>query len=142
MHEIYGLGLGTALLRGLALEHDVLLLHTLFAVAARSQFRHMATPGGFRMSVAITNSGSLGWVTAVDPETQALWPPMRSHPWNWPIQIAHLLGAGGFDDPAVDSALFVLGVHRRMVGRRCGKQFRRSAKKTERPAVKMHRRCR
>jgi alkylated DNA repair protein (DNA oxidative demethylase) len=76
MHEIYGLGLGTALLRGLALEHDVLLLDTLFAVAARSQFRHMVTPGGFRMSVAITNSGSLRWVTAVDPETQALWPPM------------------------------------------------------------------
>jgi alkylated DNA repair protein (DNA oxidative demethylase) len=44
----------------------------------------MVTPGGFRMSVAMTNCGSLGWVTdrkgyrydSVDPETQAPWPPM------------------------------------------------------------------
>jgi alkylated DNA repair protein (DNA oxidative demethylase) len=78
------LGPGTAILRGFALEREALLLDALFAVAARSHFRHMVTPGGFRMSVAMTNCGSLGWVTdrkgyrydSVDPETQALWPPM------------------------------------------------------------------
>lgn len=75
---------GTAILRGFALERGALLLDSLFAVAARSHFRHMVTPGGFRMSVAMTNCGSLGWVTdrkgyrydSVDPETQARWPPM------------------------------------------------------------------
>ncbi len=44
----------------------------------------MVTPGGFRMSVAMTNCGALGWVTdrkgyrydAIDPETQRPWPPM------------------------------------------------------------------
>src|SRR5260370_35142222 len=78
------LGPGTAILRGYALEREVQLLDALFSVAARSHFRHMVTPGGFRMSVAMTNCGSLGWVTdrkgyrydSVDPETQALWPPM------------------------------------------------------------------
>ena len=78
------LGLGTAILRGFALEREVLLLDALRAIAARSPFRHMVTPGGFRMSVAMTNCGSLGWVTdrkgyrydSVDPETLAPWPPM------------------------------------------------------------------
>jgi DNA oxidative demethylase len=44
----------------------------------------MITPGGYRMSVAMTNCGSLGWVTektgyrydAIDPLTQRPWPPM------------------------------------------------------------------
>lgn len=75
---------GTAILHGFALEREALLLDALFAVAAGSPFRHMVTPGGFRMSVAMTNCGSLGWVTdrkgyrydSVDPETQTLWPPM------------------------------------------------------------------
>jgi alkylated DNA repair protein (DNA oxidative demethylase) len=78
------LGPGTAILRGFALERETTLLEALYAVSAKSLFRHMVTPGGFRMSVAMTNCGSLGWVTdrkgyrydSVDPETQALWPPM------------------------------------------------------------------
>ena len=78
------LGPGTAILRGFALESGAPLLDSLFAVAARSHFRHMVTPGGLRMSVAMTNCGPLGWITdrkgyrydAVDPETRSAWPPM------------------------------------------------------------------
>jgi alkylated DNA repair protein (DNA oxidative demethylase) len=78
------LGPGTAILRGLALNWDELVMDALFSVAAKSPFRHMVTPGGFRMSVAMTNCGSLGWVTdrnryryvTVDPETGSLWPEM------------------------------------------------------------------
>src|SRR5260370_37890607 len=78
------LGPGTAILRGFALERESLLLDALFAVAARSPFRHMVTPGGFRMSVAMTNCGSLGWVTdrkgyrydEIDPESGVRWPAM------------------------------------------------------------------
>jgi DNA oxidative demethylase len=81
---IDSLGPGTAVLRGFALEGEAMLLDALFAVAAQSHFRHMVTPGGFRMSVAMTNCGSLGWVTdrrgyrydAIDPETHASWPAM------------------------------------------------------------------
>jgi alkylated DNA repair protein (DNA oxidative demethylase) len=78
------LGPGTAILRGFALEREAKILEALFAVAAKSQFRHMVTPGGFRMSVAMTNCGSLGWITdrkgyrydSFDPETQTKWPSM------------------------------------------------------------------
>jgi alkylated DNA repair protein (DNA oxidative demethylase) len=78
------LGPGTAILRGLALPSETAILEALFAVAATSPFRHMITPGGFRMSVAMTNCGPLGWVTdkrgyrysPIDPETQKPWPPL------------------------------------------------------------------
>ena len=44
----------------------------------------METPGGHRMSVAMTNCGELGWVSErsgyryarTDPETGSVWPPM------------------------------------------------------------------
>ena len=53
-------------------------------VANAAPFRHMSTPGGFRMSVAMTNCGPLGWVTdrqgyrysSIDPESGRGWPPM------------------------------------------------------------------
>jgi DNA oxidative demethylase len=75
---------GAAILRGFALPREAELLTALNSVSAQSPFRHMVTPGGFRMSVAMTNCGALGWVTdrkgyrydAIDPETQRPWPPM------------------------------------------------------------------
>ncbi len=75
---------GAAILRGFALPREAELLAALHSVSAQSPFRHMVTPGGFRMSVAMTNCGALGWVTdrkgyrydAIDPETQRPWPPM------------------------------------------------------------------
>jgi len=78
------LGPGTAILRGLARDRETEIMDALFSIAACSQFRHMVTPGGFRMSVAMTNCGSLGWVTdrkgyrydSVDPETDTPWPAM------------------------------------------------------------------
>ncbi|NYF80609.1 DNA oxidative demethylase AlkB [Granulicella arctica] len=77
-------GPGTAVLRGYARDREAAIMDALFAVAAKSHFRHMVTPGGFRMSVAMTNCGSFGWVTdrkgyrytAVDPETNGIWPAM------------------------------------------------------------------
>ena len=75
---------GAVLLRGFALPAQTELLADLEGVIAKAPFRHMVTPGGFRMSVAMTNCGSLGWVTdrtgyrydAVDPESGKEWPPM------------------------------------------------------------------
>jgi DNA oxidative demethylase len=58
------LGLGTAILRGFARVDEASTMEALFAVAAKSPFRHMVTPGGFRMSVAMTNCGALGWCHA------------------------------------------------------------------------------
>ena len=78
------LGAGTAFLAGFALEAEDELLDSLRCVTERSPFRNMVTPGGFRMSVAMTNCGEFGWVTdrsgyrygAVDPEMNRPWPRM------------------------------------------------------------------
>ncbi|MDQ2776850.1 MAG: DNA oxidative demethylase AlkB [Acidobacteriota bacterium] len=78
------LGPGTAVLQGFALPSDAELIAAIEDVSGRSPFRHMITPGGLRMSVAMTNCGSLGWVSdktgyrydAIDPENGNPWPPM------------------------------------------------------------------
>jgi alkylated DNA repair protein (DNA oxidative demethylase) len=71
-------------LRGFALAYELPLAAAVRSVAAAAPFRHMITPGGFRMSVAMTNCGPLGWVSStagyryapLDPESGAPWPEM------------------------------------------------------------------
>jgi alkylated DNA repair protein (DNA oxidative demethylase) len=78
------LGPDTAILEGFASQYEVSLLSALLEIAEQSPFRNMTTPSGFRMSVAMTNCGDLGWVTdrsgyhydSIDRETKARWPPM------------------------------------------------------------------
>jgi DNA oxidative demethylase len=75
---------GAVLLRGFAQGNEAAVLAGLRDVTRKAPFRHMVTPGGHRMSVAMTNCGALGWVTdktgyrydAVDPESGERWPPM------------------------------------------------------------------
>jgi DNA oxidative demethylase len=75
---------GAAVLRGFALPAMPDLLTALDAVIASAPLRHMITPGGFRMSVAMTNCGALGWVSdrrgyrysAIDPLSGTPWPAM------------------------------------------------------------------
>ena len=53
-------------------------------LARAAPFRRQVTPGGKRMSVAMTNFGALGWITDAagyryeprDPETGDTWPPI------------------------------------------------------------------
>lgn len=75
---------GAMLLRGAALPFETDILIAIQAITAVSPFRHMVTPGGFVMSVAMTNCGAAGWVTdrsgyrydALDPESGKPWPAM------------------------------------------------------------------
>src|SRR5271154_3783884 len=75
---------GAVILRYFAVPYEAALLAALNHVTAKAPFRHMLTPGGFRMSVAMTNCGSLGWVTdragyrydGADPENGQPWPAM------------------------------------------------------------------
>jgi alkylated DNA repair protein (DNA oxidative demethylase) len=75
---------GAFLLRGFAAEEAPALLAGIERIAVAAPFRHLITPGGFRMSVAMTNCGGLGWVSdrrgyrydPVDPETGRNWPAM------------------------------------------------------------------
>ncbi len=76
------LGPGAFVLRGFATAAEAALLAALRGVIAQAPFRHMVTPGGARMSVAMTNCGSFGWLAdqtgyrydAVDPESGRNWP--------------------------------------------------------------------
>lgn len=78
------LGAGALLLRGFALMEEAVLLPAIDMVVAQAPFRHLVTPGGFRMSVGMTNAGSLGWVSdrrgyrydPVDPLSSRPWPAM------------------------------------------------------------------
>ncbi|MGH8436014.1 MAG: alpha-ketoglutarate-dependent dioxygenase AlkB, partial [Pseudomonas sp.] len=54
---------GAVLLRGFAVAAEHELLAALAEVIAQAPFRHMLTPGGFRMSVGMSNCGDLGWIT-------------------------------------------------------------------------------
>jgi len=75
---------GATLLRGFARPYEADLLPALRAIIRQSPFRHLITPGGHRMSVAMTNSGNAGWVSdrsgyrydAIDPDTGQRWPDM------------------------------------------------------------------
>ncbi|EER58787.1 DNA-N1-methyladenine dioxygenase [Acidovorax delafieldii 2AN] len=60
------------------------MVHAVHGVAAQAPFRRLVTPGGLRMSVAMTNCGRLGWVSdrsgyrydPIDPESGQAWPAM------------------------------------------------------------------
>ena len=75
---------GAVLLRAFARAADVALLQALEVVTSQAPFRHLVTPGGHTMSVAMTNCGKLGWVSdrsgyrysAVDPLSGKNWPAM------------------------------------------------------------------
>lgn len=75
---------GAVILRGYALKDQTAILAGVDTVISQSPFRHMITPGGFKMSVAMTNCGSYGWVTdhtgyrydSIDPISLSPWPAM------------------------------------------------------------------
>ena len=101
---------GAVLLRGFAkpVEHD--LIAALQAITAQAPFRHMFTPGGHQMSVAMTNCGSAGWVTdrsgyrydRVDPVSGQPWPAM---PQVF-LELAERAAAdGGFEKFSPDACL-------------------------------------
>lgn len=75
---------GAVVLRGFALARAQALFDTVAAVVAQAPFRHMVTPGGQRMSVAMTGCGDCCWISDrrgyryddVDPDSGRPWPAM------------------------------------------------------------------
>ncbi|MGI4745859.1 MAG: DNA oxidative demethylase AlkB [Janthinobacterium lividum] len=108
--EAVGLAPDAWLLPGFAGTEAQALLADLLAVAEESPFRHLVTPGGATMSVAMTNCGGLGWISdrrgyryePVDPLTSRSWPTM-------PDRFLHLArrasDAAGFPGFAPDACL-------------------------------------
>lgn len=75
---------GAMVLRRFASTQESVLLDAVHRIASAAPFRCMVTPGGRRMSVAMTNCGEVGWVTdlrgyrydPIDPESRRAWPAM------------------------------------------------------------------
>jgi alkylated DNA repair protein (DNA oxidative demethylase) len=107
-HGAVSLGPGISLLRAFA--DSKRLMPLIQHLAAESSFRHLVTPGGQTMSVAMTNCGPLGWVSdrsgyrydARDPLTGRAWAPMPAEF----LELARSAAAlGGFPDFAPDACL-------------------------------------
>lgn len=101
---------GAVLLRGFARDIAPALLACVAEISRVAPFRHLVTPGGYTMSVAMTNCGRVGWVSDErgyryaphDPQTGLLWPQM-------PVLFSDLARraaeAAGFNGFAPDAAL-------------------------------------
>ena len=95
---------GAVLLRGFARDGDQALLQAFNEVTANAPLRHLVTPGGYTMSVAMTNCGALGWVSdrhgyryqAHDPLSGAPWPAMPVAWHELAVRAAAEAGYAGF----------------------------------------------
>jgi alkylated DNA repair protein (DNA oxidative demethylase) len=93
---------GAAILRGFALPAADALMQGVDAVIACAPLRHLVTPGGQTMSVAMSNCGPLGWVSdrrgyryaAIDPLSNQPWPAM---PAGFVTLAASAAAEAGFD---------------------------------------------
>jgi len=102
------LGDGITLLRGFA--DTKVLMPLIERVTTRSPFRHLVTPGGQTMSVAMTNCGPVGWVSdrsgyrysSRDPLTERDWPALPAEFEKLALDAAR---AGGFPAFVPDACL-------------------------------------
>src|SRR3954451_21835276 len=82
---------GAMLLRGFALPFVDHIFAALGQITAQAPFRHMTTPWGAAMSVAMTNCGDAGWLTdragyrydRIDPKPASRGRPYRSASASW-----------------------------------------------------------
>jgi alkylated DNA repair protein (DNA oxidative demethylase) len=108
--ETVALGSDAVVLRRFASDIEAEVLAALNAVAALAPFRNMVTPGGYKMSVAMTNCGLAGWVTDLsgyrytgqDPASGNPWPPMPAIFLSLATRAA---ATAGFEDFLPDACL-------------------------------------
>lgn len=102
------LGPGTHLLHAFARDTAEAIRQELEVITQAAPFRHMETPGGFRMSVAMSNCGAYGWITdrrgyrysANDPDSGQPWPAMPASFQQLAENAAALAGFPGFTPDA------------------------------------------
>jgi DNA oxidative demethylase len=127
---------GAALLRGFALAEAPALLEEVARISRAAPFRHLVTPGGYAMSVAMTNCGRVGWVSdrkgyrydASDPDTGTLWPAM---PEAFRDLAARAAAEAGFVDYDPDACL----INRYLAGAKLGLHQDRDEKDAWAPIV-------
>jgi len=101
---------GAMLLRGFAEPFAAPCVTALRRIVEVAAFRHMVTPGGHQMLVAMTNCGTAGWVTdrtgyrydSHDPQTGRPWPAM---PGVFADLAAQAAARAGFESFAPDACL-------------------------------------
>lgn len=99
---------GARVLGGFAQAEAPALLEAVAAIAAQAPFRHLTTPGGQSMSVAMTNCGDAGWVSdrrgyryeGADPLSGRPWPAMPPLLRDLAARAAATAGFDGFDPDA------------------------------------------
>lgn len=107
------LGEGAFIFPGMALPHAEALLDAARAIARKAPFRHLMTPGGHRMSVAMTACGDWGWnsdrkgyrYTRTQSETGEAWPPI---PGSFERLVRQATMAAGFSEAPLQSGLINL----------------------------------
>jgi DNA oxidative demethylase len=95
-------------LRGFATNMAAGLVAEVDSIAAVAPFRNMVTPGGFRMSVGMSNCGRAGWVTdrkgyryePIDPITGMSWPAIPESFRRLAASAAAAAGYRGFEPDA------------------------------------------
>lgn len=127
---------GAVLLRGFVASEASTLVEEARTIEQAAPFRQLVTPGGYTMSVAMTNCGRLGWVSdrsgyrydATDPDTGAPWPPLPA-PF---LDVAkRAADAGGFADYDPDACL----INRYIAGAKLGLHQDRDEKDAWSPIV-------
>jgi alkylated DNA repair protein (DNA oxidative demethylase) len=108
---------GAVLLRGFASSNEAALVKAAERVAQSAPFRHLVTPGGYTMSVAMTNCGRVGWVSdrhgyrydPVDPDTRAPWPAIPEPFLHLAVRAAAEAGFTNYDPDACLINRYVAG---------------------------------
>lgn len=98
------LAAGAVILRAFAHAAAPALLEAVARITASAPWRHLVTPGGQRMSVAMTNCGSFGWVSdargyryePADPLSGQPWPAMPEPFRTLAAEAAQAAGFAGF----------------------------------------------
>jgi len=132
------LGPGTVVLRGFAGETAAAIWAAVGRLTKLAPFRQMQTPGGFRMSVAMSNCGEVGWVTDPagyryaerDPDSGRPWPAM---PELFRQLAATAASAAGFADFVPDACL----INRYAVGARMSRHQDRDERDLTQPIVSL-----
>lgn len=109
-HSVEALEEGAVVLRGFARASAPGLVEEVERIALAAPFRHLVTPGGYTMSVAMTNCGRVGWVSdrtgyrydSVDPDTGKPWPAMPQALLDLAVRAA---GEAGFPNYDPDGCL-------------------------------------
>ena len=101
---------GAVLLRGFAIAQAEALMACVDQITAQAPLRHLQTPGGRAMSVAMSNCGSWGWTSdrhgyryvQQDPLSGNNWPAM---PAAWLELAAQAAAATGYSGVVPDACL-------------------------------------